>query len=150
MFRRSRNAGAIAALFADHFDPIYRFASRRVGRDVATDIAAETFAQALRSIDRMDPARDARPWLFGIANNVIRHHHRAEKRRLRAYAALERQSDVAGPNGHPESETLMRASLVVASPLVVYGPVEIVSFRGCRGVRAVGERGATAAGPGDS
>ena len=114
MFRRSRNAAAIATLFVDHFDPIYRFASSRVGRDAATDIAAETFAQALRSIDRMDPARDARPWLFGIANNVIRHHHRAEKRRLRAYAALERQSDVAGPNGHPESETLMRASLVQA------------------------------------
>jgi len=37
----------------------------------------------------------------------------------------------------------------VASPLVVYEPVE-VSFRGCRGARAVGERGATAAGPGDS
>jgi RNA polymerase sigma-70 factor (ECF subfamily) len=114
MFRRSRNAGAIATLFADHFDQIYRFASSRVGRDAATDIAAETFAQALRSIDRMDPARDARPWLFGIANNVIRHHHRAEQRRLRACAALERQSDVAGPNGHPESETLMRAGLVDA------------------------------------
>ena len=37
----------------------------------------------------------------------------------------------------------------VASPLVVYEPVEVV-FRGCRGARAVGERGATAAGPGDS
>jgi RNA polymerase sigma-70 factor (ECF subfamily) len=114
MFRRSRNAGAIATLFADHFDPIYRFAASRVGGDAATDIAAETFAQALRSVDRMDPARDARPWLFGIANNVIRHHHRAEKRRLRAYAAVERQSDVAGANGNPESETLMRASLVDA------------------------------------
>ena len=104
MSRRSRDARAIATLFADHFDPIYRFASSRVGRDAATDIAAETFAQALRSVDRMDPAGDARPWLFGIANNVIRHHHRAEKRRLRAYAALGRQSDVAGANGHPESE----------------------------------------------
>jgi hypothetical protein len=38
---------------------------------------------------------------------------------------------------------------LVASRLVVYGPVEVV-FRGCRGARAVGERGATAAGPGDS
>src|SRR6266508_4380475 len=36
--------------------------------------------------------------------------------------------------------------LLVASPLVVYEPVEVV-FRGCRGARAVGERGATAAGP---
>ena len=37
----------------------------------------------------------------------------------------------------------------VASPLVVYESVEVV-FRGGRGARAVGERGATAAGPGDS
>jgi DNA-directed RNA polymerase specialized sigma24 family protein len=40
----------------------------------------------------MDPARDARAWLFGIANNVIRHSRRAEERRIRAYAAIERQS----------------------------------------------------------
>ena len=40
-------------------------------------------------------------------------------------------------------------STPVASPLVVYESVEVV-FRGCRGARAVGERGATAAGPGDS
>lgn len=114
MFRRTRSPDAIAVLFADHFDPIYRFAVCRVGRDAAADIAAETFAQALRSADRMDPARDARPWLFGIANNVIRHHRRAEKRRIRAYAAVERQSDVAGRNGHPESEILLRARLVEA------------------------------------
>ena len=114
MFRRTRSPDAIEALFADHFDPIYRFAVCRVGRDDAVDIAAETFAQALRSADRMDPTRDARPWLFGIANNVIRHHRRAEKLRIRAYAAVERQSDVAGPNGHPESEILLRARLVEA------------------------------------
>ncbi len=34
-------------------------------------------------------------------------------------------------------------STAVASLLVVYEPVEVV-FRGCRGARAVGERGATA------
>jgi RNA polymerase sigma-70 factor (ECF subfamily) len=114
MFRRTRSPNAIEALFADHFDSIYRFAVCRVGRDAAVDIAAETFAQALRSAERMDPARDARAWLFGIANNVIRHSRRAEERRIRAYAAIERQSDVAGPNGHPESEILLRARLVEA------------------------------------
>ena len=40
-------------------------------------------------------------------------------------------------------------TVLVASPLVVYEPVEVV-FRGRCGVRAVGERGAAAAGPGDS
>jgi RNA polymerase sigma-70 factor (ECF subfamily) len=114
MFRRVRTPHAIEALFADHFDAIYRFATRRVGFDAAADIAAETFAQALRSADRIDPARDARPWLFGIASNVIRHHRRAEQRRIRGYAAAELQNDVADGNGHPESETLLRAPLVDA------------------------------------
>jgi hypothetical protein len=44
---------------------------------------------------------------------------------------------------------LFNGNNIVASPLVVYESDEVV-FRGCRGARAVGERGATAAGPGDS
>jgi RNA polymerase sigma factor (sigma-70 family) len=114
MFRRVRTPHAIEALFADHFDAIYRFATCRVGLDAAADIAAETFAQALRSAERMDPARDARPWLFGIASNVIRHHRRAEQRRIRGYVAAEHQYDVVGGNGRPESEILLRTHLVDA------------------------------------
>jgi RNA polymerase sigma factor (sigma-70 family) len=101
------------ALFADHFDLIYRFAARRVGRDAALDVAAETFAQAVCGADRLDPARDARAWLFGIASNVIRRHRRAEERRIRAYAAVEQQSDAQGLNGRPaQPESLLRARLV--------------------------------------
>jgi len=114
MFRRVRTPHAIEALFAEHFDPIYRFAVYRVGSDAAADVAADTFAQALRSADRMDPTRNGRAWLFGIASNVIRHHRRTEERRIRAYAAVERHSDVAGTNGRPESEILLRACLVEA------------------------------------
>ena len=114
MFRRVRTPHAIEPLFADHFEAIYRFATHRVGLDAAADIAAETFAQALRSADRMDPARDARPWLFGIASNVIRHHRRAEQRRIHGYVAAEHQYDVADRNGHHESEPLLRTRLVDA------------------------------------
>jgi RNA polymerase sigma factor (sigma-70 family) len=114
MFRRTRPE-PIEGLFTAHFDSIYRFAACRVGRDAAVDIAAETFAQAVRSADRLDPARNARAWLFGIASNVIRHHRRAEERRIRAYAAVARQLEVPGRNGHPaESEDLLRARLVDA------------------------------------
>ena len=96
-----------------HFGSIYRFAACRVGRDAALDVAAETFAQALRSADRLDPARDARAWLFGIASNVIRHHRRAEERRMRAYAAAKWQSEAPEGNGrHVESENLLQARLV--------------------------------------
>jgi RNA polymerase sigma factor (sigma-70 family) len=113
MFLGTRSPEPIEGLFVAHFGSIYRFAACRVGRDPALDIAAETFAQALRSFDRLDPKRDARAWLFGIASNVIRHHRRAEERRMRAYAAAERQSDAPGTNGRPvESENLLQARLV--------------------------------------
>ena len=112
MFRRAWSPEPIEELFTDHFGSIYRFAVCRVGRDVAVDVAAETFAQALRSADRLDPARDPRAWLFGIASNVIRHHRRAEVRRIRAYAAVERQAEL--PGDPAESEILPRARLVEA------------------------------------
>jgi RNA polymerase sigma factor (sigma-70 family) len=42
---------------------------------------------AFRQRDRYDPARrDARPWLYGIAGNLISRHHRDEVRQLRALA----------------------------------------------------------------
>lgn len=82
---RRRDPSAIEPLYRAHFDAIFRYAACRVGRDVALDVTSETFAQALRSLDRLDMQRDARAWLFGVATNVLRHHRRAEGRRLRAY-----------------------------------------------------------------
>ena len=83
---RRSDLSPIEPLFRAHFDAIYRYAACRVGRDTAVDVAAETFAQALRSVARFDPDRDPRAWLFGVASNVLRHHRRAERRRLRAYS----------------------------------------------------------------
>jgi RNA polymerase sigma factor (sigma-70 family) len=54
---------------------------------MADEIAAETFVLAFRLRGRYDSrAADARPWLFGIAANLVRRHWRTERRRLRAYA----------------------------------------------------------------
>ena len=76
-----------AVLFDRHFDAIHRYAQRRVGRDLADEIAAETFTRAFDRRRRYDTAReDARPWLLGIAANLLRRHWRTEKRRLDAYA----------------------------------------------------------------
>lgn len=49
--------------------------TRRLGRDAAEDVVAETFLVAFDRRHRYDPARpDARPWLYGIATNLIRRH----------------------------------------------------------------------------
>jgi RNA polymerase sigma-70 factor (ECF subfamily) len=80
---------AFAKVFDRHFGGVHRFIARRVGSELADDLAAETFVEAFRSRGRYDPAHaDARPWLYGIAVNLLRHHHRRERRRLRAYARI--------------------------------------------------------------
>jgi RNA polymerase sigma factor (sigma-70 family) len=79
--------GQFALIFDRHFAAIHRYLHRRVGRELAEDLAAETFAVALRRRAGYDPHRaDARPWLFGIAANLLRHHRRTERRQLVAYA----------------------------------------------------------------
>ncbi|MGZ5213856.1 MAG: RNA polymerase sigma factor [Actinomycetota bacterium] len=74
-------------IFDRHFPTIHRYVHRRVGRELADDLSSETFAVAFRSRSRFDPSRDdAAPWLYGIAANLLRDHHRSERRRLLAYA----------------------------------------------------------------
>ncbi|GAA4362396.1 RNA polymerase sigma factor [Actinomadura sp. NPDC048032] len=76
-----------AGLFRRHAPEIMRYAARRLGRDAAEDVVAETFLVAFDRRRRYDAARpDARPWLYGIATNLIRRHRRAEVRALRALA----------------------------------------------------------------
>ena len=80
-----------ATVFDRHYDSVHRYLARRVGPDLADDLAAETFTEAFDGRLRFDTERpDARPWLFGIATNLLRHHYRSEARRLGAYARLDR------------------------------------------------------------
>ena len=72
--------------FASEFEPLHGYVARRLGSSAADDIAAETFAIAFRRWDDLDPERPVRPWLYGIATNLVRHHWRSERRMLRAYA----------------------------------------------------------------
>jgi RNA polymerase sigma factor (sigma-70 family) len=87
-----------AVVFDRHFGAIHRYLSRRVGGDLADDLAAATFVEAFRTRDRFDEAHpDARPWLYGIAANLLRRHRREERRRLLAYArtGIDRWVDAA-------------------------------------------------------
>jgi DNA-directed RNA polymerase specialized sigma24 family protein len=74
-------------IFDRHHDAIYRYVARRAGRDVAADVAAETFTTAFsRRRDYDLTFANALPWLYGIAHNLLRSHKRAEDRMLTAYA----------------------------------------------------------------
>ncbi|MEY2440909.1 MAG: hypothetical protein QOJ46_335 [bacterium] len=78
--------GALAPLIARHHVALNRFVARRIGAD-AEDIVAETFETACRRAGAYRPTGpDARPWLFGIANNLLRGQARREAAMYRAYA----------------------------------------------------------------
>jgi RNA polymerase sigma-70 factor (ECF subfamily) len=112
MVRGRRDPAPIEPLYRAHFDAIYRYASCRVGRDVALDVAAETFTQALRSLGRLDPGSDVRAWLFGIAANVLRHHRRTEARRLRAFVQAGSHEDASAPSRPDEDCWELRELLI--------------------------------------
>jgi RNA polymerase sigma factor (sigma-70 family) len=82
-----REAEQFALLFHRHAESISRYVTRRLGAQFAEDIVADTFLTAFRLRARYDLDRcDARPWLYGIAGNLIRRHNRDEIRMLRALA----------------------------------------------------------------
>jgi RNA polymerase sigma-70 factor (ECF subfamily) len=82
-------------IFDRHYDAIHRYLARRVGWDLAEDLTANVFLAAFKSRTRFRPSgHDARPWLYGIATNILRRHTRTELRRLRAYARVPRPGAV--------------------------------------------------------
>jgi RNA polymerase sigma-70 factor, ECF subfamily len=74
------------AVFEAEFPALHRYLRRRVGAAFADELTAATFEAAYESWARLDPKRPLRPWLYGIAANLVRHHWRDERRMLRAYA----------------------------------------------------------------
>ncbi len=86
--RARRDPAAFSVLFDRHAPALHRYVTRRLGDSLADDVVADTFLAAFRRLGRYDTAhRDARPWLYGIAANLIGKHRRSE---IRAYRALAR------------------------------------------------------------
>ncbi|MGC9221887.1 MAG: RNA polymerase sigma factor [Solirubrobacteraceae bacterium] len=56
-------------LFEAHYAQVQAFAVRRVGRDLADEVTAETFLVAWRRLDAV-PVQPL-PWLYGVARNMI-------------------------------------------------------------------------------
>jgi RNA polymerase sigma factor (sigma-70 family) len=101
-----------ALLFDRHAPYIHRYVARRLGAHAADDLVAETFLTAFRKRERYDRSRpDARPWLYGIATNLIGAHRRAEVRelRLRARSAVEAEP-------FPEERVVARVSAQARRP----------------------------------
>lgn len=80
---------AFGVIFDRHASSLHRFLARRVEPADADSILGDVFRIAFERRASFDTAREsARPWLYGIATNLIARHRRSEARRLRAMASL--------------------------------------------------------------
>jgi RNA polymerase sigma factor (sigma-70 family) len=86
-------------LYAQHADPLLGFLVYRTGdRVLAEDILADTFERVLRARRRFDPRKASeKTWIYTIALNCLRGHHR----RLRAEARAMERTEVRVAAGAP-------------------------------------------------
>jgi RNA polymerase sigma-70 factor (ECF subfamily) len=83
---------AFAAIFDRHFGAVHGYLARRIGGGRADDLASATFTVAFERRRKFHSDADsARPWLYGIATNLLRNERRSEQR---AIAALPRMRPV--------------------------------------------------------
>ena len=86
-----RDPAAFRTVYDRHAAAVHAFALRRTGDDhAALEVTAETFARAWyhRSRFRDRRAGSARPWLYGIAANVLRESARRRRVADRAVVRL--------------------------------------------------------------
>ncbi|MEV5553983.1 RNA polymerase sigma factor [Nonomuraea wenchangensis] len=82
--RSQHDPEAFAEVFRRYAPDITRYVTRRLGSDATEDVVAETFLTAFRQRNGYDLShQNARPWLYGIATNLMRRHLRTEVRQLR-------------------------------------------------------------------
>jgi RNA polymerase sigma-70 factor (ECF subfamily) len=79
-------------IFDRHATALHRYLVRRLGPDDAETLVGEAFRIAFEKRSTYDLSRpNARPWLYGIATNLLAKHRRGEARRIRAVARLAAQ-----------------------------------------------------------
>ncbi len=78
---------AFGVVFERHARAVHAFLHRRAGPDVADDLLGEVFATAFDARSRYDArVEDARPWLYGIARNLLHSRGRGSRRQAGAVA----------------------------------------------------------------
>jgi RNA polymerase sigma factor (sigma-70 family) len=111
------DAAAFGALYERHALRVYLWSRQRL-EWAASDLTAETFAQAWLSRDRFRDQRggSALPWLLGIARNVLRETIRHDRVETRARERLGLPLDLATEDGYAAVEDRLspRTALVAA------------------------------------
>jgi RNA polymerase sigma factor (sigma-70 family) len=124
--RSLTDPAAFAFVFHRHFVAVHRYLHRRAGRDIADELAAETFKIALETRERWSRSSPTmRPWLLGIATNLLRRHRRVEATRLRKIARVGADEwAVLDDAGVVERADAARGRAALAAALAVLSPAD--------------------------
>lgn len=96
-------------LYEEHYADIRSYCLRRLPIDAANDAATEIFIVAWRKLDKVPAGESARPWLFGVARNVIAHQHRSRAQLNRLRSKLEQTADPSLLESAPETVVVRRS-----------------------------------------
>ncbi|MBO0730546.1 MAG: sigma-70 family RNA polymerase sigma factor [Acidimicrobiaceae bacterium] len=114
-----QDPAAFGVLFDRHGAALLRFLARRVVPSDAEGLLGEVFRIAFEKRSGFEQDRlSARPWLYGIATNLVAKHHRSEARRLRATARLAARQTLAedpAERAVPAADARVRLDQVVAA-----------------------------------
>lgn len=119
---------AFAELYRRHAGTIDRYLRSRADSGAASELVAETFAQAALSLRRFRDERQgsALPWLYGIAANLVRTYHErnasngepanvSASRCARTSSTWKRATNASRPSGSPPSSPRLYASCRILS-----------------------------------
>ncbi|HUR79075.1 MAG TPA: sigma-70 family RNA polymerase sigma factor [Acidimicrobiales bacterium] len=99
----------LEALWREHMAPLVLYALRRCPTRVdAFDVVSEVYLVAWRRIGDVPLGAEARPWLFGVARNVLKNADRSERRRSRLSERLLREVEVVLPDETERSDDAAR------------------------------------------
>ena len=99
-------------LYEAHAARVLAYALRRVPREEAFDVVADTFLVAWRRLGEIP--QDAVPWLFSVARRVIANQRRSTRRKDALTTRVETSSTGLLGQPDPADEVTTRVSIVAA------------------------------------
>ncbi|MFV2144029.1 MULTISPECIES: RNA polymerase sigma factor [Isoptericola] len=123
----------LTGLWVDHHEQVTRFVARRVAPELVDDVVSEVFLVAWRRLD--DVPADPRPWLFGVARNVLATHLRTHGRWRALNVRIEQQPTLVREGA--DDVAADRADLRQAWELLSDGDREVIALVAWDGLTTV-------------
>ena len=100
------------ALFREVYEPLQRYARRRVAPAAVDDVVAETLTVVWRRLDDVPQDDLALAWCFGVARRCVANQRRGEARRGRLTLRMQQQRTTDGrPGEGTEADSELTAAL---------------------------------------